>query len=151
MTRSVERSSTKSTEQNPTVLETLQTYAAAKNPVNERIPQNFHGISTSGIPGAGRRAQLNPCHSGSTQNLSFRAVLPRGICFGGAQTRNGMAFRFESAHFGACRRGRLEIEKRPYVWRFLALKVPFGNVKFLNRCPVAGTIERGVYSRISAL
>ena len=31
-----------------TVLETLQTYRAAKNPVNCDIPQNFHGISTLG-------------------------------------------------------------------------------------------------------
>ena len=33
---------------NPTVLETLQTYCAAKNPVNRGIPQNFHHFSTRG-------------------------------------------------------------------------------------------------------
>src|SRR5258708_17147922 len=32
----------------PTVLETLQTYSAAVNPVNRRIPQDFQMISTSG-------------------------------------------------------------------------------------------------------
>ena len=37
----------------PAVLETLQTYRAAKNPVNPRIPQNFHGISTVGIADQG--------------------------------------------------------------------------------------------------
>jgi len=36
------------TEQNPTVLETLQTYRAAKTGVNAPPPQNFHQISTSG-------------------------------------------------------------------------------------------------------
>src|SRR5689334_4875168 len=32
------------------VLETHQPYRAAKTPVNARIPQNFHDISTVGIP-----------------------------------------------------------------------------------------------------
>ena len=32
----------------PAVLETLQTYRAAKNPVNPLIPQNFHCFSTMG-------------------------------------------------------------------------------------------------------
>ena len=36
------------TEQNLTVLETLQTYRAAENPVNQRNPQDFQMISTSG-------------------------------------------------------------------------------------------------------
>jgi hypothetical protein len=60
--------------------------------------------------------------------------------------RYGMAFRFLRRCWRCFRRsfyarkgGRLEIEKRAYVWRFLALKVPFGNLKFPNRCPVAGT------------
>ena len=35
--------------QNLTVLETLQTYRAAKNPVNARCAQNFHSFSTTGI------------------------------------------------------------------------------------------------------
>ena len=38
------------TRANPAVLETLQTYVAAQGPVNPRIPQNFHGISTLGNP-----------------------------------------------------------------------------------------------------
>jgi hypothetical protein len=36
------------TRANSTVLETLQTYSAAENPVNPRIPQDFQMISTSG-------------------------------------------------------------------------------------------------------
>jgi hypothetical protein len=43
----------KPTSPNPTVLETLQTYSAAQNPVNHRVPQDFQMISTSGIRGAG--------------------------------------------------------------------------------------------------
>jgi hypothetical protein len=41
------------TRANPTVLETLQTYSAAENPVNHRFPQNFQMISTSGIAWSG--------------------------------------------------------------------------------------------------
>ena len=37
------------TNANPLVLETLQTYRAAENPVNDRVPQDFQMISTSGI------------------------------------------------------------------------------------------------------
>ena len=36
--------------------------------------------------------------------------------------------------------GRQKIEKRSYVWRFLALKAPFRSSRSLNRSPVAGTI-----------
>ena len=43
----------KPTSANPTVLETLQTYRAAQNPVNRYVPQDFQMISTSGIRGAG--------------------------------------------------------------------------------------------------
>jgi hypothetical protein len=38
----------KPTSANPTVLETLQTYVAAFDPVNCRVPQDFQMISTSG-------------------------------------------------------------------------------------------------------
>jgi hypothetical protein len=38
----------KPTSANPTVLETLQTYSAAQNPVNDLVPQDFQMISTSG-------------------------------------------------------------------------------------------------------
>jgi hypothetical protein len=37
------------TRANPAVLETLQTYVAAQDPVNASIPQYFHLISTMGI------------------------------------------------------------------------------------------------------
>jgi hypothetical protein len=45
--------------------------------------------------------------------------------------------------FGARRGGRLEIEKRSYVWRSF-LKEPFGSVLFPNRSPVAGTDLEGL-------
>ncbi len=52
------------TRANPAVLETLQTYVAARHPVNATDSQNFHVISTTGNSGAGRRAEPNsPCHS----------------------------------------------------------------------------------------
>jgi hypothetical protein len=59
-----------------------------------------------------------------------------------------MAFRFDSKDdtpkFGVRRSGRLKIEKRSYVWRFLALKVPFrksDRIRVSESCSVAGTIE----------
>jgi hypothetical protein len=45
--------------------------------------------------------------------------------------------------FGARQGGRLEIEKRSYVWRSF-LKEPFGSVLFPNRSPVAGTDLEGL-------
>jgi hypothetical protein len=47
---------------------------------------------------------------------------------------------------GACRSGRQKIEKRSYVWRFLALKVPFRNrrrlrLRFPNQVPWPGRLE----------
>jgi hypothetical protein len=46
------------TRANPTVLETLQAYVAAQNPVNRRIPQDFQMISTvwTVLGSEGRRA-----------------------------------------------------------------------------------------------
>ncbi len=38
----------KPTSANPTVLETLQAYGGAQNPVNRRVPQDFQTISTAG-------------------------------------------------------------------------------------------------------
>jgi hypothetical protein len=76
---------------NPTVLETLQTYVAAQDPVNASVPQNFHVISTMGIRGGGAGLSFNQKPK-SRQTLWF--VIPnrrsrRGICFclPGAQTR----------------------------------------------------------------
>jgi hypothetical protein len=73
---------------NPTVLETLQTYRAAKNPVNRRIPQNFHGISTLGIleRDAGE-PDLKP------KNLVIPSSITARNPLWGTQTRNDMAFR----------------------------------------------------------
>jgi len=52
----------------PTVLETLQTYSAAENPVNRRFPQNFQMISTLGISVGSdvRRACLQTRTAGSS-------------------------------------------------------------------------------------
>ena len=79
------------TSANPTVLETLQTYVAAQDPVNASVPQNFHVISTMGIRGGG--AGLSSTRSpkaGKPYGLSFQNRRSRrGICFclPGAQTR----------------------------------------------------------------
>ena len=45
------------TRANPTVLETLQPYRAAQNPVNASPSQNFHVISTVGIPDGGQESK----------------------------------------------------------------------------------------------
>ncbi len=79
---------------NPTVLETLQTYRAAQNPVNASVPQNFHQISTSGgfesvASGknrpTGRLAQLCVGHhrgraalQGRVKHSKRRALAPEG-------------------------------------------------------------------------
>src|ERR1700683_491058 len=42
-------------EAKPTVLETLQTYRRGVDPVNDRFPQNFQMISTSGMFGRRER------------------------------------------------------------------------------------------------
>jgi hypothetical protein len=149
------------TSANPTVLETLQTYCAAQNPVNPNIPQDFQMFSTSGIrPGAGT-GELNQVSS-FKQALSFRTgkaiklvipngQSPRGICFltltrSSHTQQYGLPLHFAmnqcdepSAQFRRRSKRKTKIEKRSYVWRFLALKVPFRNPKSLNRCPVAGT------------
>ncbi len=44
-------------------------------------------------------------------------------------------------HFCAWQDGRQKIEKRSYAWRFLALKVPFGNACFPNEVPWPGRLR----------
>jgi hypothetical protein len=118
------------TRADPAVLETLQTYLAAENPVNACIPQNFHVISTVGNWGNADAGRLNQdsqkrrtpspktvrfCHS-EPAKPERNLLLPTRS----TDARNGMAFRFErGAHFGARRSGRQKIEKRSYVWRSL--------------------------------
>jgi len=46
----------------PTVLETLQTYSAAENPVNVNIPQAFHMFCTRGKIRFGTRRGELTCH-----------------------------------------------------------------------------------------
>ena len=86
---------------NPTVLETLQTYRAAKNPVNLNIPQGFHMFCTCGPKwkaGQESAAQgLKPAScwdlaadSCPVQNFPAGAVLAERLI----TARNGMAFRF---------------------------------------------------------
>jgi hypothetical protein len=68
------------TRTNPTVLETLQTYSAAKNPVNLRIAQDFQMFSTSGSPRWGAAQESSTAESKAWHNyhlchlpsLSFR-------------------------------------------------------------------------------
>ena len=72
------------------------------------------------------------------------------ILWGGARLQRASVWssalaQIETQHrtFGARRGGRLEIEKRSYVWRSF-LKEPFGSVLFPNRSPVAGTDLEGL-------
>ena len=84
--------------QNLTVLETLQTYRAAKNPVNARCAQNFHSFSTTGI--------------------LMEQRTPSSAKFGDSQARNGTVFRFRKdatirrKAFRPCEGGRQKIDKR---------------------------------------
>jgi hypothetical protein len=63
----------KPTAANPTVLETLQTYSAAQNPVNQRIAQDFQMISTSGIPKRAGAGEL-PAESRAALEQPMAAV-----------------------------------------------------------------------------
>ena len=104
------------TRANPTVLETLQTYCAALNPVNARLPQDFQMISTSGV------FQIGP----GQESKSSKSA------------RNSMQLPFETTPlsafaFWAARYGRQEIEKRTLTLEVLALKVPFGMLLKPNR------------------
>jgi hypothetical protein len=112
----------------PTVLETLQTYSAAVNPVNRRIPQDFQMISTSGKrDGRARPQGLSPNPSRSLAARLEVAPFPIGDelpirdgffhwALGCAQQYglpSGVKRHFRRA-FYAARYGRQEIEKRSY-------------------------------------
>jgi hypothetical protein len=81
---------------NPTVLETLQTYRAAQSRVNASIPQNFHGISTSGrVDPQGLKPQgIDAAYSVRLKSHPS-PVLPtvHSVAEGAFTARNGMAFR----------------------------------------------------------
>jgi hypothetical protein len=81
----------KPTSANPTVLETLQTYSAAQNPVNRRIPQDFQMISTSGIRGAGARERT----SGAKARIQHETWWHPSVAF----ARSGQAQRLEVVPF----------------------------------------------------
>src|SRR5207245_11763085 len=127
---------------NPTVLETLQTYCAAQNPVNPNIPQDFQMFSTSGIhPGTGELSQVlsfqqanKPCHSEWAKPTSLvipNGRSPRGICsltltWSSNAQQYGLPLHFamnqcdEPALIRRRPKRKTKIEKRSYVWRFLA-------------------------------
>jgi hypothetical protein len=108
--------------ENPSVLETLQPYCAAKNPVNRGIPQNFHLFSTVGIsmwgqpPSAVRSSEARQHGHSSTQQ------------YGLPPTRNP-----EMALTGACFFGRAKAEDRKLIKELalevLTLKAPFRNLQ----------------------
>ena len=108
------------------VLETLQTYRVAKNPVNPRIAQDLHRFSTMGNPDRcrrprGRAALQRRVSSKPGRGFSPCANLDRAQRYGLPPHRRSFSAR---RLFGPCESGRQKIE-RTYVWRFLALKVPF--------------------------
>ncbi len=69
---------------NPAVLETLQTYVAAQDPVNPRIPQNFHGFSTLGNPlgMGGRGAKLRLARRNDRVGHDFQSCRLRRLEIG---------------------------------------------------------------------
>jgi hypothetical protein len=86
----------------PTVLETLQTYRAAQNPVNASIPQNFHAISTFTKTGADHHsAQGRPNRRAQQHDLPPRSAANKA-------KRHNKALGFKQPREG----GRQKIEKR---------------------------------------
>jgi len=70
----------------PTVLETLQTYRALKNAVNQRIPQVFQMISTSGMTSGAKAPLTGQCFRRGLKPRPFKACR-------GNTARSGMVFR----------------------------------------------------------
>jgi len=68
-----------------------------------------------------------------------RAAVP--TCAVDAQPRATVWPSASAQAFWAARGGRQKIEKRTYVWRFLALKVPFRGLTASESHPVAGIIR----------
>ena len=92
----------KPTSANPTVLETLQAYGGAQNPVNRGIPQDFQMISTSGrFWGAG--AGELPLTQKQVPHRAFSPIRnDNALGLGALNARNSMAFRSEHRrHFPA--------------------------------------------------
>jgi hypothetical protein len=107
--------------ENLTVLETLQTYRAAKNPVNARSAQNFHPFSTTGI--------LSSAARGGNDLSAQRYGLP-------------LSQRCQDPAQGFLGRARAEDRKliKELALEVLALKVPFRKLAvalFLNSGLVA--------------
>jgi hypothetical protein len=125
----------------PTVLETLQTYGAAEDPVNRRLPQDFQMISTSGISGWGGGRRDASKH----QALSFRTALSRGICFWLAALEHAQQYVPSvremtpiSTHTDTEDK---KLRKDLYCLEVLALKVPFGMCCFPNEVPWPGRLR----------
>jgi hypothetical protein len=108
-----------------TVLETLQTYCANKNPVNRRIPQNFHGISTFGksyrqeskpqglkplapSPDFAARLEAAPFQSGTRSSMVFRSEAKTQQVFRPVFS----AWPFRPGVFRPCEGGRQKVNKR---------------------------------------
>jgi hypothetical protein len=122
---------------NPTVLETLQTYSAAENPVNHRVPQDFQMISTSGkVRGREQESSTSAAKAAFLGELTRRGLKPRpfkAYSFESAQqyglpvgVNANFGVRFCDTRFAQPETEDKKLRKDP-SWRFLALKVPFGN------------------------
>jgi hypothetical protein len=107
-----------------TVLETLQPYRAAQANVNACKSQNFHHISTAGIPVSGPNS--------ASRELKLKPRVPIGFLLCGLESRtlsnpearDGMGLptihaRKKDWLFGPCEGGRRKIEKRSNSWRSL--------------------------------
>ncbi len=110
---------------NLTVLETLQTYRFAKNPVNACVPQNFHGISTSWrFLAADRRADLRGLKprqegglGGTAKAAPFHKSDPRKSALIDHARRYGssaLQVIESTCLFWPCEGGRQKVEKRTY-------------------------------------
>jgi hypothetical protein len=125
----------------PTVLETLQTYCAAKNPVNRGVPQNFHHFSTMGISTWGQPPSLAcPERLGVKRGGVERVRSSEARQRGHSSTQQyglPLGRKSEMALISACFFGRAKAEDRKLIKELalevLTLKVPFRNL--LLPCP----------------
>ena len=91
------------TRANPAVLETIQTYVAAQDPVNASVPQNFHVISTMGIRGGG---------AGVSSTRSPKAGKPYGLSFRTGEAGEESAFAYQEHRRG--QRYGLPLQRRSF-------------------------------------
>ena len=117
---------------NPTVLETLQTYSAAKirsTSGAHRISRCFPHLRTPSLAGCGRAAgkevELGSTYGQQCPYPHFAVGLKN--CAQQYEAFRSAKNVSNHADFGACRSGRQKLRKDPSL-EVLALKVPFGKL-----------------------